>query len=136
MVQKKTSDSHMSSEWLQQDIHKVKPFKSSPKDSYRWKAVHVQFQGLRLEVCSFWWTDKTYKKTHWGPTFSMSTLWEGLFQIWPFVTAHEAPSGHVNVIFSVLSIKILKTQNTLLTNFLNILLKTELSIIFYWNMMM
>lgn len=46
---------------------------------------------VHVEVCSVWWTDKTFPKTHWHQTLPVSRLWPQLLPLRPPGPAPEAP---------------------------------------------
>lgn len=81
-----------------------KKISSFPPPLCRRKTLQMYVGRMHMEICSVWWTHKTFPETHWNQTFPVSRLWPQLLPLRPPCSAQEAPHARVNTSAARLSV--------------------------------
>lgn len=78
---------------------------------------------MHMEVCSVWWTHKTFSKTHWNQTLPVPRLWPQLLPLWPPCPPQETPHARLSVSASRLGAPLARLSHpppNCLTHFLHV----------------
>ena len=87
--EQESHNTHVQLRGMHKDVHEIIPLEGSSQDSYGRKALLLQLERLRVEVCQIRRAHKTLSQAHWRPSVPMQALREGLLQVRPPLPAHE-----------------------------------------------